>query len=140
MQRNTILWVSIWAIVSGCGDESQAPAVPLAEGVFGPLGTVRPNATADEKAQFEQGEAIAKRRFSPDEGLGPLFNVTFCGACHEKPVFGGAAGRYRDFFLHGQTTDGGFIASGDRSGILSCLLYTSPSPRDATLSRMPSSA
>ena len=25
-------------------------------------------------------------------------------------------------------------------GALSCLLYTSPSPRDATLSRMPSSA
>ena len=25
-------------------------------------------------------------------------------------------------------------------GILGCLLYTSPSPRDATLSRMPSSA
>ena len=25
-------------------------------------------------------------------------------------------------------------------GVLSCLLYTSPSPRDATLSRMPSSA
>ena len=28
----------------------------------------------------------------------------------------------------------------DRYGIPSCLLYTSPSPRDATLSRMPSSA
>ena len=26
------------------------------------------------------------------------------------------------------------------AGIYSCLLYTSPSPRDATLSRMPSSA
>ena len=26
------------------------------------------------------------------------------------------------------------------AGDLSCLLYTSPSPRDATLSRMPSSA
>ena len=26
------------------------------------------------------------------------------------------------------------------TGIYSCLLYTSPSPRDATLSRMPSSA
>ena len=25
-------------------------------------------------------------------------------------------------------------------GIIGCLLYTSPSPRDATLSRMPSSA
>ena len=28
----------------------------------------------------------------------------------------------------------------DPDGIYSCLLYTSPSPRDATLSRMPSSA
>ena len=99
MQRIIILWISIWAIVSGCGDEKQDIPVPLAEGVFGPLGTVRPNATADQKAQFAQGESVAKRRFSPDEGLGPLFNVTFCGACHEKPVFGGAAGRYRDFFL-----------------------------------------
>ena len=27
-----------------------------------------------------------------------------------------------------------------KPGVLSCLLYTSPSPRDATLSRMPSSA
>ena len=26
------------------------------------------------------------------------------------------------------------------NGLVSCLLYTSPSPRDATLSRMPSSA
>ena len=29
---------------------------------------------------------------------------------------------------------------GGRTRIISCLLYTSPSPRDATLSRMPSSA
>ena len=28
----------------------------------------------------------------------------------------------------------------ESSGIKTCLLYTSPSPRDATLSRMPSSA
>ena len=28
----------------------------------------------------------------------------------------------------------------DQSEALTCLLYTSPSPRDATLSRMPSSA
>ena len=31
-------------------------------------------------------------------------------------------------------------SSGSGSGSGSCLLYTSPSPRDATLSRMPSSA
>ena len=33
------------------------------------------------------------------------------------------------------------IAGGvEKGGYMACLLYTSPSPRDATLSRMPSSA
>ena len=33
-----------------------------------------------------------------------------------------------------------FVARGYGQEAYSCLLYTSPSPRDATLSRMPSSA
>ena len=33
-----------------------------------------------------------------------------------------------------------FIDTYQRGGLYPCLLYTSPSPRDATLSRMPSSA
>ena len=32
------------------------------------------------------------------------------------------------------------IVSPDKEQVAPCLLYTSPSPRDATLSRMPSSA
>ena len=32
------------------------------------------------------------------------------------------------------------VANAGGLGIITCLLYTSPSPRDATLSRMPSSA
>ena len=32
------------------------------------------------------------------------------------------------------------VSLANRSGATACLLYTSPSPRDATLSRMPSSA
>ena len=40
---------------------------------------------------------------------------------------------YRDFTAHAAEE----VAAGDLD---SCLLYTSPSPRDATLSRMPSSA
>ena len=32
------------------------------------------------------------------------------------------------------------VTNVDSIGIITCLLYTSPSPRDATLSRMPSSA
>ena len=44
-----------------------------------------------------------------------------------------------------QTLDEGYIVAGNSSSkdgdiSNSCLLYTSPSPRDATLSRMPSSA
>ena len=35
---------------------------------------------------------------------------------------------------------GKMVHVGEAIGMISCLLYTSPSPRDATLSRMPSSA
>ena len=38
------------------------------------------------------------------------------------------------------TTDGVIVGTPLREGTVTCLLYTSPSPRDATLSRMPSSA
>ena len=37
-------------------------------------------------------------------------------------------------------TSGAIAAGMPVMGIAACLLYTSPSPRDATLSRMPSSA
>ena len=43
-------------------------------------------------------------------------------------------------FLHGQTTADVFTKKELGRIFMSCLLYTSPSPRDATLSRMPSSA
>ena len=34
----------------------------------------------------------------------------------------------------------GIVGGGHRGNLISCLLYTSPSPRDGLLSRMPSSA
>ena len=40
----------------------------------------------------------------------------------------------------GEDNDVEFSVSGDGNLVKICLLYTSPSPRDATLSRMPSSA
>lgn len=106
------------APLAGCDDDPPGEA-PIAEGIFAVPGEIRPSATDTERQTFTRGEAVARRRFSPEEGLGPLFNVTFCAACHEKPVFGGSAGRYRDFFIHGTTTaDGSFIEGGDRGGIL----------------------
>ena len=117
-------WVALVGFIigialSGCGDDVEDLSVP-AEGVTGLMGTILPSATEEEEQLFERGEAIARKRFTPSEGLGPLFTLTFCAGCHEKPVFGGGGGRYRDFFIHGQTTsDGAFIAGGQRSGILS---------------------
>ena len=49
---------------------------------------------------------------------------------------GGNAGKFRTALNSNNTVVGTCLAVGNRN----CLLYTSPSPRDATLSRMPSSA
>ena len=49
--------------------------------------------------------------------------------------------KYKSVPLFGNKQQNEKNADSDKSGRYSnCLLYTSPSPRDATLSRMPSSA
>ncbi len=108
-----------WALapllaLSGC---SPGPA-PLARDIYAPLGEIRPDATDSQRATFERGEAVAKRRFSPSEGLGPLMNVTFCAACHEKPVFGGGGAHYRDFYLTATKLEDGGVLVTDHGGVL----------------------
>jgi CxxC motif-containing protein (DUF1111 family) len=104
---------------NAAADAGPAPDAGPAEGIFAALGEPLPVATPEQKATFERGHAVATRRFTPEDGLGPLFNVTFCAGCHEKPVVGGGAGRYRDFYIRGDATnDGGFIPGGERGGIL----------------------
>ena len=51
-------------------------------------------------------------------------------------------GKFRRVFALGNEIDSDTVVAKYDNGILfvTCLLYTSPSPRDATLSRMPSSA
>ncbi len=101
--------LALGALALGCG----ADPVPVAPGIFAPLGEVMPRATEAQRATFERGRQVALRPFSVSEGLGPPFNVSFCVACHEKPVFGGAAGHYRDFLLVAfRDTDGAFIPRG----------------------------
>jgi len=112
--------------LAGCtGDDMP----PLAEDVYGPLGSVRPDATDEERETFDRGEALAKRRFSPEEGLGPLVNVTFCGACHEKPVFGGSAGHYRDFYLTATELPDGGVLAGAHGGVLTSYGLAGEAPR-----------
>jgi CxxC motif-containing protein (DUF1111 family) len=45
--------------------------------------------TKEQLAQFKQGKAVFQRVFSPEDGLGPLFNSDACAECHEDPVVGG---------------------------------------------------
>ena len=42
-----------------------------------------------EQARFAQGKVVFDSIFSPGKGLGPLFNSTSCGECHEDPAKGG---------------------------------------------------
>jgi len=45
--------------------------------------------SAAERARFDSGRAIFDSTFTPATGLGPLFNASGCGECHEEPVTGG---------------------------------------------------
>jgi CxxC motif-containing protein (DUF1111 family) len=100
----------------------------IAEGVRGPLGSPWSFATDDQLATFARGLALADRRMQFEDGLGPAFNVTFCGSCHERPQPGGAAGTYRNFFLTGVlTADGAFFpgtSDGASGGVVR--LYSRP--------------
>jgi CxxC motif-containing protein (DUF1111 family) len=47
------------------------------------------NLTPEQEVRFEKGREIFKRPFTPETGLGPLFNEVSCGECHEDPAAGG---------------------------------------------------
>ena len=105
---------------------------PVAAGISGRLGDPMPSATAEQLATFARGKAVALRHFDLSDGLGPAFNLTSCGGCHERPQPGGSAGLYRNFFLAGrQTEDGAFVFSesaGMAGGVLRVFSYDPGDP------------
>ncbi|MEQ1501800.1 MAG: di-heme oxidoredictase family protein [Myxococcota bacterium] len=128
--------MSVFLALYACRTASTVPPVedpswhdhgPIAEGIYATLGEPVPYATPDQLATFARGKEFAIRRFDRADGLGPAFNVTFCAACHEKPVVGGGAGLYRNFFLAGhQTVDGVFLfdeSAGNPSGVVRMYAY-----------------
>ena len=46
--------------------------------------------TRPERTRFDQGKVVFDSVFTPQTGLGPLFNLTACGECHEDPKAGGS--------------------------------------------------
>ncbi len=121
----------VLALLAGIGCSSEAawaPHGPVADGIFAPLGEPLPSADEAQLEAFARGRDVALHRFTLEEGLGPAFNVTFCGACHEKPDFGGAAGLYRNFFIGARRTeDGAFFfaeSAGNESGVIRMYAYS----------------
>lgn len=81
---------------------SQAADIVLSAGIVGALlvipacrkaprfGDPLDRLTSEQRDQFNRGRAEFQRVFSPESGLGPLFNAEACAVCHESPVSGGA--------------------------------------------------
>lgn len=91
----------------------------VARDVMAPLGEPVPYASAEQLDTFERGLEVAKRRFEAADGLGPGFNVVSCVACHERPVVGGSAGLYRNFFIGAMRSSDGTFQFGTSAGNVS---------------------
>ena len=48
-----------------------------------------PGLAREQRARFARGKTVFDSIFTPETGLGPLFNSTGCGECHEDPAAGG---------------------------------------------------
>ncbi len=46
--------------------------------------------TVAQRDRFARGKVVFDSTFTPHTGLGPLFNSTGCGECHEDPAAGGS--------------------------------------------------
>lgn len=55
------------------------------------MGDALPGLTADQQVRFELGRQAYIRNITVEEGLGPIFNQTSCGSCHNAPLGGPGA-------------------------------------------------
>lgn len=72
----TRYWIAALAICGAAACRRPQPGDPLR------------GLSAAERAQFDSGRAVFDSTFTPQVGLGPLFNASGCGECHEDPVTG----------------------------------------------------
>jgi CxxC motif-containing protein (DUF1111 family) len=71
--------------IDGVGDStSEAEAVSVSS-----PGEPLPGLNPSQQAAFGAGLAVFSTEFTPETGLGPLFNAPSCGECHEEPTAGG---------------------------------------------------
>lgn len=80
----TLLLVAVAGTVMACAC-GQAP-------VAGEPGAPLPGLPDTLRARFVAGQALFDKVYTPQQGLGPLFNENQCSACHTTPASGGTGG------------------------------------------------
>ena len=83
-------WFLALALTS-CSDPSSEG---VGSSVAGNPGEPIPGLSQEELARFRQGEALFNKVFTPEEGMGPLFNENQCSACHTDPAPGGTGDQF----------------------------------------------
>ena len=90
-------------------------------------------------------QPVLKLAFRIRDAISSVFGVKRIGGFSGKQVSSADVGEYLDFFLVEHVDDNCLVLTErdrhlDVMTCITCLLYTSPSPRDKRQSRMPSSA
>jgi CxxC motif-containing protein (DUF1111 family) len=96
--RSSILVVVLMGVVACDNDApTEVPPPPISETPTAPdlvnaaalLGRPLSRLTTAQLQRFGSGSAVFQTEFTPETGLGPLFNAVGCANCHEEPVVGG---------------------------------------------------
>lgn len=110
----------IWVTLSGAlPDAPNAPGVVVELPAFGTATALdgQEDRAADTAALVARGEALFRADFTPEAGLGPLFNEQSCVACHNSPSVGGMGGDGLAVVLRvGRLTPAGFDPLRERGG------------------------
>jgi CxxC motif-containing protein (DUF1111 family) len=76
------------AFLAATSTSCRRPAEPVAAEPGSPL----PGLPDSLRARFVAGLSLFDKVYTPEEGLGPLFNENQCSACHTSPASGGTGG------------------------------------------------
>lgn len=123
------IWAALAVAGAALGCRSLKPGDPVS-------GLTRP-----ERARFQQGKVQFDSEFTPETGLGPLFNSTACGECHEDPAAGGSgdevevhAAAFKGGVCDPLVEEGGFVIQQNATPALKQALGidTEPFPPSAT--------
>ncbi len=89
--------LSLVVALAGCTQKSQESEEKLTDADLNNpvkcLGKPIAGLTSDQLRKFHEGEVLFKKEFTPEEGLGPLFNGKSCFECHGQPLVAGMEGR-----------------------------------------------